>query len=89
MSSEKRFDDTEESFEETDPLAEDDFHRLGLNSHRKSDRTRWVIACLALMVLIQTVALVTLARQPRIHDPSLGLWCKLLIVDIDYHPAVP
>lgn len=76
MSLEKRFDESENSFEETDPLTEDEFNRISRSAHQKGDRSKWIMGALALLVLVQTTALVTLARRSSDDDPSLGLWCE-------------
>lgn len=73
------FEDSEKSFEETDPLSEDDFHKLSQNTYRRRDRARWLIGGLALVILAQTIALVILARNSRVLDPSLSLWCESVV----------
>lgn len=77
MMSSEILEHSEKSFEETDPLTEDEFNKFSRSTYRRSDRARWLVGGLVLVVVTQTIALIALARNSRDYDPSLGLCCKL------------
>jgi hypothetical protein len=66
----------EKPFNETDPLNEGEDDEVPQIIHRSSPWTKRAIICLSLLVIIQTVALLSLVGKSIVRDPLLALWCE-------------
>ena len=68
--------DFEKSFNDTDPLNEGEDEEFPRIVRRSSLWRNRAIVGLSLLVVIQTIALISLAWKPIVKDPLLALWCE-------------
>ena len=68
--------DYEKLLNETDSSSEGDIDHVPQPFRRGRRWTKIIIAGLGLLVIIQTIALISLASNSFLQDPLLVLWCE-------------